>query len=225
MKKWIIQQQWSNVLFVNWKVDPLTLQKIIPFDLDLHEKQAVVSVVPFFMSHVRFPWTPRIPFISELWELNLRTYVVHQGRPGIYFLTLDSSHRLGNCIARSFFKLPYQYASIQFRMHQQELSNAEYILQASGKNYQMNLKANVSKANIDDSFQRWVTERYCLFIRHGNKVIRGDVEHEKWKVQKAELKNYSGNFSDQYGVQLPSSPSSVYYAKKLNVRFSPFQIL
>ena len=220
MKNWIIQQQWSDVLFVNWRVDPAQIQSLVPFDLDLFEGDAVISVVPFFMSGIRFPWTPSVPWLSELWELNLRTYVVCNGVPGIYFFTLDTSHRIGNLIARSCFKLPYRYARIQCK-----LEEPKYLFQSVGGQYRLSFQAEWSEEEVNDSLQKWITERYHLFIRQGARIIRGDVEHERWKVRKAMITSYSGNFSEQYGIKLNSSPSSVYYSIGLKVRFSPFILL
>ena len=51
---WTIEQRWSQVLFVNWKVPATELHRLVPFPLDLHEGKAVLSLVLFFMDHVRF---------------------------------------------------------------------------------------------------------------------------------------------------------------------------
>ena len=44
--------------------------------------------------------------------MNLRTYVVHRGEPGVYFFSLDAQGVLGVVGARLFHHLPYYYARI-----------------------------------------------------------------------------------------------------------------
>ena len=217
-KTWVIEQFWEDALFLNWKVDPAVLADKVPFALDLHEGKAVVSVVPFHMRRVRFPWTPVVPFVSSLWELNLRTYVVHEGVPGIFFFTLESGHRLGNFIARRFFGLPYRFSRIDCRP-----SHEEYRLRAEASRYRLDLSVHLSGGTFDPAFQRWVTERYHLYLNRGDRTIRGDVSHPPWEVRAVNLKGISGNFAESFGIPLSGAPDSAYLAKPLRVRFAPFR--
>jgi uncharacterized protein YqjF (DUF2071 family) len=217
MKSWIIEQQWNHVLFLNWKVDAIELQKHVPFQLDRHEGSAIVSVVPFYMDEIRFPFIPALPAISRLWELNLRTYVVHNGVPGIYFFTLDTSHSFGNWIAKQFFKLPYRYAQMSA-----SVQGEKYRITSVGARYTLSIEAVVKNESVSNELQRWITERYHLFLNHQGRVFRGDVHHEPWKTQAASLKRYGGNFEEMAGLNLNSTPNSAYYARRLKVRFSRF---
>ena len=40
-------------------------------------------------------------------ELNVRTYVTYQGKPGVYFFSLDASNLLAVWAARAVYHLPY----------------------------------------------------------------------------------------------------------------------
>ncbi len=214
---WAIKQRWNHVLFLNWKVDPSQIQFKVPFPLDLYEGKAVISVVPFFMDQIRFPLTPAIPWISSLWELNLRTYVTSNGIPGIYFLRLDSNHRIGNWIAKNFFKLPYRLNNISAKV-----IGDRYSVRAHAKDYHLHIEAQIRDEPIIDPFQKWITERYHLFLQHEGRVIRGDAIHEPWKIKKAHLHTLEGNFGRLSGTPLSNEVDSIYYSKKLDVRFSKF---
>ena len=76
MSKWIIQQKWSDLIFISYEVDKVLLKESFPPQLepDLYDGKAYVSIVPFVMSDIRFFFSPVLPF-SKLFELNLRTYV------------------------------------------------------------------------------------------------------------------------------------------------------
>jgi uncharacterized membrane protein len=112
-KTWVIEQIWKHVFFIHYKVDPEVIAASVPFDLDLYEGKAVLTIVPFFMEGIRFPFLPKVPKLSSLWELNLRTYVVVNGIKGIYFLTLETDSKIGEFIAQKFFFLPYRYSKIK----------------------------------------------------------------------------------------------------------------
>ncbi len=215
---WIIEQRWNHVLFLNWKVDPSSIQGQIPFPLDLYDGKAVVSIVPFLMDRIRFPFTPVIPGLSRLWELNLRTYVKVNGIPGVYFFCLDTPNILGNWIAQNFFRLPYRFSRIE-----SSVKNMDYNFESKGKDYLLNINANILSDKTTNPFQKWVTERYHLFLEKNGKSWRGDVIHEPWQVHSAKMNLIQGQFTHQIGHELPSQFDSIYYAKQIYVRFKPFR--
>src|SRR5213075_579311 len=87
----IFYARWDRAVFIHYEADPATLQRDVPFELDLREGRAFVSIVAFTLSRMR----PRIGGRLGEWLfkpiathefLNVRTYVRHQGETGIYFL-------------------------------------------------------------------------------------------------------------------------------------------
>ena len=60
--------------------------------LDTFQHRAWVSITPFWINHLRPPGIPSLPWISHFAELNVRTYVTVDGKPGVYFFSLDASH-------------------------------------------------------------------------------------------------------------------------------------
>jgi uncharacterized protein YqjF (DUF2071 family) len=220
MNQWIIQQTWRNVLFLNYRVDPALVQSLVPFELDLFENQAILSIVPFRMTNIRFPYLPEAPLLSSLWELNLRTYVTHNGIKGVYFFTLDTDHRVGQLIASRFFKLPYRYAKISACV-----SDREYHFKSSRGLYQVHLDAHLERETKPASkLDLWSTERYSLFQRlDDNTVIQGIVHHEPWQLEKASIINLNQTFIDQLGFSITAAPDEVSYSHELRVRFSKFK--
>ena len=57
-------------------------------------------------------YLPDLPWISAFPELNVRTYVERNGRPGVWFLSLDATNALAVWAARRFFHLPYHRADM-----------------------------------------------------------------------------------------------------------------
>ena len=109
-RQWRIAQRWSHVYFLSFRCDVNLIREKVPpkLQIDSFDGSGWLSIVPFHMSRIRFRCTPVIP-MSALWELNLRTYVIYENRPGIYFFTLDTDSWLGQKIAKYCFGLPYRF--------------------------------------------------------------------------------------------------------------------
>ena len=215
MARWIIQQKWSDVLFVSFEIDVDLLRSELTKELevDIFNGKAYLSIVPFVMSDIRFFFTPPLPF-SKLIELNLRTYVRYKNKPGIYFFTLDSDHRLGNFLAQKIFNLPYRYAVLDVNID----SNV-YDVQSKNS---LSLKVSIKDKKIKTDFSNWISERYCLYNVVDGKVFRGDVLHPTWNLKEAEVINIDDQFSKQFNLDTCPTQYHCFYSKEINVRFRPF---
>ena len=116
-RPWAIRMIWHDLLFAHWPVNARELREQLPpgIELDTFDGQAWIGVVPFHMSGIRPRGLPPLPWLSAFPELNLRTYVVAEGKPGVWFLTLDATSRFTIAVARRFFHLPYRHARIACR--------------------------------------------------------------------------------------------------------------
>ncbi len=212
--RWVIAQRWKHVLFMSYDLDPGCVQAALPegLEVDLFEGRAWLSVVPFFMSHIRFPYTPPCGWIG-LRELNLRTYVRYRNQPGIYFFTLDTDSFLGQWIARRFFHLPYR-----FRCLKGAVSGREYHFESENS---LTLRATIGEPCAVGSFDRWLVERYSLFTRGKDAYYRGDVLHTPWKLNQIKDAEVSDALSGEFGFT-SKAPWHMRYAAELDVRFRPF---
>ena len=106
---WIMTQTWHDLLFAHWPVDArLVASKIpAPLELDLFDGRAWLAVVPFRMTNVTPRGLPPLPRVSAFSELNVRTYVRFEDKPGVYFFSLDAGNPLAVATARALFHLPY----------------------------------------------------------------------------------------------------------------------
>ena len=179
---------------------------------------------------IRFLFTPLLPF-SKHSELNFRTYVRYKNKPGIYFFTLDSDHRLGNFLAQKIFNLPYRYAILDIN-----IDNNIYNVQSKNS---LSLKVRIKDKQIKTDLSNWITERYCLYNIVGEKVSRGDVLHPTWNLKEvevfknipdqkignlkeAEVINIDDQFSKQFNLAVCPTQYHCFYSKEINVRFRPF---
>jgi uncharacterized protein YqjF (DUF2071 family) len=209
-----MKQYWSHLLFINFEVDQEQLRKVVPdyLELDSYEGKYYSSVVPFEMSHVSFSFTPSLPF-SRLNELNLRTYVKYKGVSGIYFFTLDSTHKLANFIARNLFHLPYRYSKIDMK-----LEGSSYVV----KSNMLDLKAEIKGEKLKTDREKFLVERYFLYTDNGKDILRGEVIHRPWDLRSVEIDKLSENLNKAYGLDQNRFVDS-FYGKGFDVSFNPFK--
>src|SRR3954451_8350559 len=112
--------RWDRAVFIHYAADPATLQREVPFELDLRDGQAFVSVVAFTLVRMRprigGKWTDWLlkPIATHEF-LNIRTYVRHNGEPGIFFLAEWLSNRISVLLGPPTFGLPCHFGDLDYQ--------------------------------------------------------------------------------------------------------------
>ncbi|MGB0452987.1 MAG: YqjF family protein [Bacteriovoracaceae bacterium] len=213
--KWVISQKWQHLVFLNFQAEPEIIQSLLPegFQLDTFDGSGYLSIVPFRMSKVRFPFVPYLPF-TNLWELNIRTYVVVNGVKGIYFFTLDTNHWFAAWIAKKFFSLPYRKVSLKGNVAGSFISYVSEDYELSGT-----IGSEIDKSD----FHTWICERYRLFTTKGDEIYQGTAIHKPWKLYDFNIDVQRENFLEVFSLK-PSQFHSAFAGGDLEVRFHPFRI-
>jgi len=222
-------QRWEELLFLHWSFDPSAVQETLPPGLrvDTFEGKAWIGVVPFFMSGVRPRFLPAVPGISSFQELNLRTYVMdEQGRRGVWFYSLDTSHRLPVWVARSFFHLNYLHASMRASRRDDVI---EYYSQRSGtagsQRFAWKRTGEVRLAQ-EATLEHFLVERYRLFAYDSKRkqLLTGCVSHDPYQIQDVALSEYSTRLFELDGLSAPQgAPESVIASAGADVRIHPLE--
>ena len=112
---WTWRQSWCDLLFAHWPVPAAALRDLVPDRLEIQEFDGTswVGVVPFRMEGVMRRPLPDLPYFSAFPELNLRLYVEADGKPGVWFLSLDARNLAAVFGARVLYNLPYHHAGIR----------------------------------------------------------------------------------------------------------------
>ena len=201
----LLSQTWSDVLFLHWRVPVAALRPLVPpaLGIDTHQGGAWVGLTAFHVedSHPRF--APPLPWISDFFEVNVRTYVHFDGVPGVWFFSLDADSRLTVDAARAFFHLPYHFARI---VHAVEGERSHFQSSRSGSGRSAELSATWSmKREVFDavpgSLEFFWAERYCLFSADENTLYRARVFHEPWPIREVSFANYDTSLLDVDGLR------------------------
>src|SRR5207302_6373668 len=130
--------------------------------------------VPFHMSGIRARGLSPLPGLSRFPELNVRTYVTHGGKAGVYFFSLDAANLPAVWAARTFYHLPYFYAAMTSREHHGSIHYSSHRPHRAEAEFRGRYRPISDKrAPERGSIEHWLTERYCLYTIHRGKVYRG----------------------------------------------------
>ncbi len=211
-------QSWRQLAFIHWRVPTDDLRPLVPAPLEVDEFEGSgwVAVAPFRVTGLRARYTPPLPGVSEFLEMNLRTYVKHRGRSGVYFFTLEAESRLAVAAARATYRLPYHHADMSLR------DDGEWTHYRSRRRTPGGPEFIGSYRPVGPSFEpaagtleHFLTERYALFavLRNG-RVIRADIHHAPWRLQPAEARIDRNTMLSEYGIHPPEQHPLVHYSSR-----------
>jgi uncharacterized protein len=218
---WVMAQTWDDLLFAHWRVPAEILRPLIPTGLRLDEfdGSAWLGITPFVISGFRLRGTFPMPRLSTFPELNVRTYVTAEDKPGIWFFSLDTSSQLAVEGARRVYKLPYFHArmsathsgtTIDYSSARRSDSSHPFVF--SGR-YRPRGEAAPAQP---ETLEHFLTERYCLYAVDDGRLHRADIHHPPWPLQDAEAE-IELNTMPPDGVELPEERPLVYFAARQDV--------
>jgi uncharacterized protein len=224
----VMYQRWSDLLFLHWRWDPADLASRLPagLSLDLHQGEAWLGVVPFFMERIRPRFLPPVPGLSWFQELNVRTYVHDgQGRPGVWFFSLDCDQPLAVSVARRFFHLPYFDAEMKAARSQ----SIDYTCQRFGQSVGSRVVYSLGSATRlaePGSLDFFLTERYLLFSETSSGLCMGQVEHRPYPLAEATVTHYDTRPLEWNGFPTPQNPPDhIIGSHGVSVRVGPLSRL
>lgn len=205
-------------------MDPEVVAKRLPpgVTLDTRNGNAWVGVVPFLMSDVAPRLCPPTPGLSRFPELNVRTYVTVNSKPGVWFFSLDAASRFAVRAARATFNLPYMDATMSINQTDGRMIN--YI---SHRTHLGEVAAEFEATYFtDDEFREaepgtlnhWLTARYCLYcVDRRGRICRGEIDHPPWKVATATCDERVNTMGEGLGFSF-SGPPHLLMAEPIEVR-------
>jgi uncharacterized protein YqjF (DUF2071 family) len=180
-------QTWHDLLFAHWPLAPRVLEGRLPagLELDIFDDRAWLGVVPFRMTNVAPRGLPAVPGTSAFPELNVRTYVRANGKPGVYFFSLDASNLLAVAGARALFHLPYYWASMCVSRVRDAV---HYESRRRTRGAPADFRAAYHPTGplfeaVPGGLEYFLTERYRLYCatRRGA-VAHVDIHHRPWSL-------------------------------------------
>lgn len=181
-------QRWHDLLFAHWRCPITDLRPLIPqpIEIETFDGDAWIGVIPFYMSGVRMRATPPLPTVHAFQELNVRTYVTLDGRPGVWFFSLDCESTLAVLGARIGAHLPYYRANMRMRSTANGIEYHSQRWSVAGRPAAFSARYHGTGSEFTappGSLEHFLAERYCLYSWDGKRIWRGDIYHPRWSLQ------------------------------------------
>lgn len=212
--------RWHDLLFAHWPLRASDLRAHVPrgLELDTFDGEAWLGVVPFTMSGVRPRITPPLPGISRFAEMNVRTYVTAEDKPGVWFFSLDAASRLAVRAARAFFHLPYFDARMEVRSTDGLVHYRSERTHRGAPEARFEARYRGVGTAPQGELERFLTERYCLYAaRSDGALFRGEIDHEPWPLQAGEAEIETLDMTRFLGTTLPDTRPLLHFAARLDV--------
>lgn len=228
-----MSQRWSDLLFAHWTVPMAALRALVPerLDIETFDGTAWIGAVPFRMERVRPRWCPALPWVSTFPELNLRTYVKLDDRPGVFFFSLDATNPIAIHLGRRWFSLPYFRARMICERQGDLISyrSARKHAGAPGAHFEGRYGSvgEVFHA-APGTLEHFLTERYCLYASGGSvgglpdDLYRAEIHHVRWPLQRAEASIAADSILGSVGLQgVTQRTPHLLFARSIDVRVWP----
>lgn len=183
---------WLHLVFIHYEVPAQELQSHVPFELDLFEGKAYVSLVAFTMRRMR----PRVGGRFAAWllkpiasndYLNVRTYVRHRSEPGIYFMTEWMNNPVSVWLGPWTFGLPYRFGKLSYQ-HDHEAGTLDGLVRENRHGPSLAYHAEVTEHRFatcpNGSLDEFLLERYTAFTCRATKKRLFRVWHLPWPQTK-----------------------------------------
>ncbi len=223
---WTWRQSWRDLLFAHWPVPVELIRPLVPraLSIDTFDGATYLGIVPFRMAGVMRRPLPNLPYVSAFPELNVRVYVERDGRPGVWFLSLDATNRLAVAAARAVFHLPYYRAQIDITPDGDGYSyHCRRIDRTRGKPIPAAFVGSyrpISDVYLAEpgTLEHWLTERYCLYAQAPDGTLsRTEVHHQPWPLQRAAAEISSNTISAVGGAPVSGPPGLLHFARRIDV--------
>lgn len=188
----LLLSDWTEAVFLHYEIDARTLQRFVPYPLDLRQGRAWVSAVAFTMRRLRFArggkfseWVCR-PVATQRF-LNLRTYVCPVGEPGIFFLAEWLTNRLSVALGPSLYGLPYRLGRHDYGQAPQR---GRVTAGQGAFGYESKDAADFTGALFPcapGSIDEFLLERCSAFTSHHGRNRMFRIWHEPWRQRRIEI--------------------------------------
>ncbi|MFO0828444.1 MAG: DUF2071 domain-containing protein [Phycisphaerales bacterium] len=205
-----VHMRWHDLAFLHWPVDADVMRSRVPRELevDTFDGRAWVGLVPFEMCDCRFRGVPQLESTERFYECNVRTYVRHNGRAGVWFFSLDAETWLPVLGARLLWSLPYFKASFDVK---HGADRTAYSMRRRSKDHRdaseiVWHKGATLPRSRPGSIEHFLTERYYLFARRMGRIYRGRIAHVPWTLREARVETWRDGLVRAAGLDAIGEP-------------------
>lgn len=217
----VMVQGWYELASIHWRYDPAVVKALLPagLEVDTFDGSAWVGLIPFAMRGIGLPRLPAVPYFGAFPEVNVRTYVVRDGVPGVWFFSLDINRLVPALVARVTYRLPYCWGSASHTRTGQVVTT-EVRRRWPRRGPRTSIQVRVGDV-IDEpaELDHFLSARWGLYSHgRGGRVRYAPVDHPRWPLQHATLERLDDTLVTAVGLPAPEGEPYVLFSSGVPVR-------
>jgi len=211
VRRAVMKQGWYDLAYIHFRYSVDEVAKVLPagLEVDVCDGSAWVGLIPFSMRGIGVPGLPAVPYLGSFAEINVRTYVRHNGVPGVWFCSLDINRLLPTIVARTTYTLPYCFGRASNKRVGDELHTTverrwPRSAQASKPHTKIHLKIG-EHITAPSDLEVFLSARWGLYTTtHRGSLRYAPISHEPWKLHRAELVSLDDSLIAAAGFAAPT---------------------
>ena len=217
----VMKQEWRELAYIHFDYDPAVVQSLLPpgLEVDTWEGRAWVGLIPFSMRGISFPFTPAVPWLGSFPEINVRTYVIRNGVPGVWFFSLDVNRLLPAFVARLTYRLPYCWGRASNTLLTDRLVT-EVDRRWPAAEATARIEVSIGETITEPTaFEHFLTARWGLYSSAGRERLRyAPVDHPRWELRRASVVHLEETLFAVAGLPAPTGEAHCMYSAGVPVR-------
>jgi len=209
VRRAVMKQGWYDLAYIHFRYSVEEVAKVLPagLEVDVCDGSAWVGLIPFSMRGIGVPGLPAVPYLGSFAEINVRTYVRHNGVPGVWFCSLDINRLLPTIVARTTYTLPYCFGRASNKRVGDELhTKVERRWPRGDRAANTNIRLKIGEQIVAPSpLEIFLSARWGLYTTtRGGSLRYAPISHEPWKLHHAELVSLDDSLIEAAGFAKPT---------------------
>jgi uncharacterized protein YqjF (DUF2071 family) len=181
-----------------------------------------VSLVPFMMRRAGPTWLPKLPYVSDFEETNVRTYVVDSlGNRAVWFLSLDCVRLPVVAFAKMVIGFPYFWADMTLAI---DGSTVDYTTRRRrwprSPAARTHVRIDIGEPIVPTELDLFLTARWGTVAKSFGRLWFHAVDHEPWTLHDATLIELDDSALTAPGLPTPIGEPIVRWARPVQARFA-----
>lgn len=214
-----MRQEWRDLAYLHFRYEPAAVAAVLPagLEVDVFDGSAWVGLIPFSMRGVGLPRGPAVPYFGAFAEVNVRTYVLADGVPGVWFCSLDVNRLAPALVARATYRLPYCWGATRHRRTDDTVVT-DVRRRWPTRTARSHLEVRAGSPVVADDLDVFLTARWGLFSRAGRGLRYAPVDHEPWPLRSAAVEVWDDVLLRAAGFPPPAGEPRARFSDGVAVR-------
>lgn len=221
VRRAVMVQGWYELASLHWRYPVADVARLLPagLDVDTYDGSAWVGLIPFAMRGIGLPRVPAVPYLGSFPEVNVRTYVVKNGVPAVWFMSLDINRLIPTLVARATYRLPYCWGPATHRRDGDRLRvevRRRWPHRGPATHIEVDIGEPIDEPTDLDVF---LSARWGLYSHgRGGGVRYAPVDHQPWPLRSATLRALDDSLVTAAGLPVPTGDPYVLFSEGVHVR-------